>query len=287
MDISKTTAAGNSSVMPLGSSSTPMVTGASQPFSTVFAASNPNAQSASASSPSIVSAPSLLTTASASHAARPSVKQFMDKTGLNFSDAAQLIYGVVGSNTDTRDWSAIMASSDPATTARQATAALYQQANPPVNPVGTYMNSNDTVASSGNFAVRMLTDPQLNPDGSKKILDSGLKLVDSAGLILRDAGSSPQQIAKNAWIFGLDTAPLSTLTSAAATVSPQLEKAVQDAPSVQISSLGAITPMAKPIARPQVTAAILQQRHLNRLNAHLHNPPVTRHYAQLRGHIPS
>jgi hypothetical protein len=183
---------------------------------------------------------SLLTTAEASHASRPFLNDFMNKTGLNFSDAGQLLYAVVGSNTDTRDWSAIMSSSDPVTTARQATAEMYGQVNPPVNPSGTYMKPADTVDKAGNFAVRLLIDPQLNPDGSKKILDSGVKLVDNAGLILRDAGSTPEQIAKNAWLFGFDTAPLSTLATAAGTISSSLEAAVQAVPSVKISNLGDI-----------------------------------------------
>ena len=66
-----------------------------------------------------------LSTAEASDASRPNVKQFMDRSGAEFLDASELIYGVVGSNTDVRDWAAIMASADPISAARQATAQMY------------------------------------------------------------------------------------------------------------------------------------------------------------------
>ena len=59
------------------------------------------------------------------------------------------------------------------------------------------------------------------------MLDQGLKLIDAQGLLLRDAGSNPETIARNAWLFGLDTQPLAKLAQAAATVSPELGRAVQ------------------------------------------------------------
>ena len=59
-----------------------------------------------------------LTTPEASNASRPNVKEFMDLAGAQFLDASELIYGVVGSNTDVRDWTAIMASKDPISAAR-------------------------------------------------------------------------------------------------------------------------------------------------------------------------
>ena len=46
---------------------------------------------------------------------------------------------------------------------------------------------------------------------------------------MRDAGSSPKTIARNAWLFGSDTQPLAKLASACATVSADLGRAVQQA----------------------------------------------------------
>lgn len=59
------------------------------------------------------------------HLARPSIKEFMDATGVDFNTASNTLYGNIGANLDTRNWSAIMASSNPAEAARQATAQMY------------------------------------------------------------------------------------------------------------------------------------------------------------------
>jgi hypothetical protein len=166
---------------------------------------------------------SWLTTAETSQAQRPSIKEFMDRSKAPFLDASELIYGVVGSNTDVRDWSAIMASEDPISAARQATGQMYGRTDITPRTNAAYMGASDTVAKEGNFAVRLLKDED------NKVLDQGLKLIDAQGLLLRDAGSNPETIARNAWLFGFDTQPLAKLAQAAATVSPDLGRAVQQA----------------------------------------------------------
>lgn len=168
-------------------------------------------------------AKSWLTTAEAAQASRPNVKEFMDRAGAKFLDASELIYGVVGSNTDVRDWSAIMASDDPISAARQATGQMYGRTDITPRTDATYMGASDTLAKAGNFAVRLLKD-ELN-----QIKDQGLKLIDAQGLLLRDAGTSPETIARNAWLFGFDTQPLAKLAEAAATISADLGKAVAQA----------------------------------------------------------
>ena len=40
--------------------------------------------------------------------AKPSVKDYMDATGVDFNTASDILYGSVGSNTDTRDWNTIL-----------------------------------------------------------------------------------------------------------------------------------------------------------------------------------
>lgn len=166
---------------------------------------------------------SWLTTAETSQAHRPNIKEFMDRSGAPFLDASELIYGVVGSNTDVRDWSAIMASEDPISAARQATGQMYGRTDITPRTNAAYIGASDTVAKEGNFAVRLLKDED------NKVLDQGLKLIDAQGLLLRDAGSNPETIARNAWLFGFDTQPLAKLAQAAATVSPDLGRAVQQA----------------------------------------------------------
>lgn len=56
---------------------------------------------------------------------RPTIGDFMNKAGVDFRTAASMLHGVVGSNQDTRDWAAIMASDDPLTASRQATYDMY------------------------------------------------------------------------------------------------------------------------------------------------------------------
>ena len=198
-------------------------------------------------------APSLLTTASASRASRPDVKTFMDATGASLNVATQLVYGVIGSNTDLRDWSSIMASKDPVSAARSATAALYAGSDNPPNLSGTYMDSTDTLGKAGNFAVRLKLDNKQN------IVDSGVKLIDNKGLILRDGGGSAQEIAQNAWFFGFDVAPVAQLQSAAAQISPALASAVQNASSIKISSLGELLSPATAAQTSTVPAPTVAQ----------------------------
>jgi len=55
---------------------------------------------------------------------KPNMREMMN-AGLSTKDASEMLYGVVGSNKDTRNWDAIMASDDIATTARAATNQMY------------------------------------------------------------------------------------------------------------------------------------------------------------------
>ena len=182
-----------------------------------------------------------LTTEANSSSSRPDVKTFIDATGTSLNVATQLLHGVVGSNTDLRDWSAIMSSKEPVAAARAATYALYAGTDNAINLAGNYMDGNDTIAKSGNFAIRLEFDQNQNfNEGNlrQNIRDAGLKLVDGKGLILRDAGINAEDIAKNAWLFGFDVNSVSKLQSHAEKLFPLLASAIQDAPSVKISTLG-------------------------------------------------
>jgi hypothetical protein len=171
-----------------------------------------------------------LTTPEASNASSPNVKEFMDLAGAQFLDASELIYVVVGSNTDVRDWTAIMASEDPITAARQATGQMYGRTDITPRTDASYMGKSDTLAKEGNFAFRLLKDKQDN------VVDQGLKLIDAQGLLLRDAGNTPETIARNAWLFGFDTQPLAKLAVAASTFSADLGQAVQQASNMSTSN---------------------------------------------------
>lgn len=164
---------------------------------------------------------SWLTSAQASDASRPSVKAFMDRAGVGFLDASEMIYGVVGSNTDVRDWASIMASPDPVSAARQATGQMYGRTDGPVRSDAHYISPQDTVARAGHFAVR-----EVKAEGAQ-VAYQGVDLIDAQGLLLRGAGSTPEAIARNAWLFGFDTQPLAGLVDAAQSLSADLGKAVQ------------------------------------------------------------
>lgn len=166
---------------------------------------------------SSTSTTSLLTTAQLSAQSRPNIKQFMDKSGADCRDSCELVYGVIGANTDTRNWEAIMASPDPLRAAREATGAMYASASGE-RADAVYLSATDTLAQSGNFALRQAKDE----DG--KIIDQGLKLIDSQGLLLRDAGTSAESIQRNAWLFGFDTQALDGLVAKASAISDTLPK---------------------------------------------------------------
>ena len=166
----------------------------------------------------------LVNNSSVARDSRPNMKQFMDATGASAAVASEMLYGVIGSNSDLRNWDAIMASSNPVEAARAATRQLY-------NSNLTYelgqdsrfgtvdyieavaeqsVNIETLVAQSGNFALSE-TDGRAHID-----------LTTSTGLLLRGAGSSAEQIGRTAWLFGFDTDDQVGLLDQAAELDPKL-----------------------------------------------------------------
>lgn len=166
------------------------------------------------------SQPTLLTDADSAKNARPNIKEFMDKTGATFEDASEIVYGVIGSNTDTRNWSAIMNSTDPMTMARQATGLMYNQPTSLTDKTNPSNESMKIVAQSGNFTLNQHHDDEGN------ITYQGIGLSDSQGNLLRSVGSSAEQIQRNAWLFGFDTQPLQNLIEPAKTMSNDIVTAI-------------------------------------------------------------
>ena len=154
-----------------------------------------------------------------SRAARPNMREFMDATGASSQDASELLYGVIGSNGDYRDWGAIMASDNPIDAARAATGQLY-------NSSLSYELVNDasygTPAFADELAAKSLTDETtLGKQGNFALHatddTSSLMAVSSSGLLLRGAGSSQEQIERTAWLFGFTTEGLGSLADKAET----------------------------------------------------------------------
>jgi len=161
----------------------------------------------------------LVTNLGTARAARPNMREFMDATGANSQNASELLYGVIGSNGDYRDWGAIMASDNPIDAARAATGQLYNSnlTYELVNGVSygtddyaaelaeSSLADETTLGKQGNFAIHAAEDT------------SSLMAVSSSGLLLRGAGSSQEQIERTAWLFGFSTEGLGVLASKAET----------------------------------------------------------------------
>jgi len=155
-----------------------------------------------------------------SRATRPNMLEFMNATGADVTDSSELLYGVVGSNADYRDWSAIMATDNPVDAARAATAQLYgSDLDYQMRTDASYgtpqfaatlaassLSDATTLGKTDNFALH-------SAEGS-----TSLVAVSSTGLILRGAGSTQEQIERTAWLFGFSTEGLGALASKAETI---------------------------------------------------------------------
>ncbi len=130
---------------------------------------------------------------------RPSVADFMSAAGVDADTASETIYGVMGSNRDYRDWTKILASADPLTSARQATAAMYNSDLPYAATASGPPSPYTVKAQSGNFA--------WVDNGVRE----GLYIVDSKGAVLRGVSFNPDAILRQAESFGLDTSKLADL----------------------------------------------------------------------------
>lgn len=181
---------------------------------------------------------------------KPSSGVFAEMAGIDEDVAVSILHGVVGSNIDTRDWGAIMASDDPLTAARQATAAMY--GTPPGEGVVQTTNpaTGQPRLQSGNFAMdRVPVDSTVSSYGQgesavpvARETQPALFLVDREGTVLRNAGDSAAQVTRNAWLFGFDTAPLRELASALQGTAPQLAAQLNEASDVVLSRQGPPAP---------------------------------------------
>jgi hypothetical protein len=140
-------------------------------------------------------------------AARPNMKEFMDATGASAANASELLYGVIGSNADLRDWSKIMSSGNPVDAARAATRQLYNSDKDYalVNHAdyGTARFA-DTLAESSLSSKTVLSRAGNFADIATGADTSATMAVSSTGLLLRGAGSTQEQIERTAWLFGFD-----------------------------------------------------------------------------------
>jgi hypothetical protein len=140
------------------------------------------------------------------HVGKPNIKEFMDATGSDFQTARDVLYGTIGSNTDLRDWQAIMASSTPLADARASTAAMYDQ----TGSTSTEKYKPDTskvLAQSGHLAIVDVTSNEPNAKPTESFI-----LTDGMGNQLTSFGNADDFLARSA-NFGFDgNRELSALT---------------------------------------------------------------------------
>ena len=149
----------------------------------------------------------LVDSQSAATTARPNMKEFMDATGASASNASELLYGVIGSNADMRNWSKIMSSGNPVDAARAATRQLYNSDKDYalVNHAdyGTVRFA-DTLAESSLSSKTVLSRAGNFADIATGADTRTTMAVSSTGLLLRGAGATQDQINRTAWLFGFD-----------------------------------------------------------------------------------
>ena len=146
------------------------------------------------------------TTASVS-ADKPSTAEFAAAAKTDALTASNVLYGVIGSNTDVRDWKVIMSSQNPLATARALTSAMYNSGSKAYLASGATrpQDRKDTtvLASSGNFAFYKEIVPGVG-------VNYVLALVDANGYQLTSA-ANPDVLKKHILNFGFNKSDLSTM----------------------------------------------------------------------------
>lgn len=130
---------------------------------------------------------------------KPNIREFMQATGVDFTTASSTLYGVIASNGDYRDWSAIMAADNPLAAARAATGAMYSSDSPYLSAGSKTLPADAIKAQAGHFA-------WVEMEGKKN-----LWLLDGNNAPLRLLNLDAPSLLRTARDFGIDTAPLSEL----------------------------------------------------------------------------
>ena len=141
-------------------------------------------------------------------AKRPNLRDFMNMTKLDFYDANEILYGVIGANSDLRNWAKIIDSENPVDAARAATGQLYNsEKNYEMKKHQSYgTESYSAVVNAHSLTTQNVlrrTQNFANIETSNGTTET--LAVTRSGLILRGAGSTQEQIEKTAWLFGFST----------------------------------------------------------------------------------
>lgn len=172
---------------------------------------------------------------------KPSIKEFMDKTGASIDEAIDLIYGVIGSNADYRDWTKIMSSESPIEAARTATGQNYTLAP----------NIKSSGSDSGSLKP---TDRRVNDhlyigeNGEYIITAKDCTILSVLSSAATDAGAI-----KEAKRFGLDISEALKATEETDIV--DTEAASSDVMSTMQTTVPQATPQKQPSQTGQIAAA--------------------------------
>ncbi len=150
---------------------------------------------------------------------KPNIKELMDISGINFDDASSILYGVVGSNEDTRDWNKILTSSDVLKTAKEETNLMYNKAVDETNPYQSTLEmetgenpvKKHQDIQEGNF--RYLQTSRAKEDVKLEAVSDKIYLAASNGTLLRYAGDTPEEVYDNIDAFGFSYEPLKALAA--------------------------------------------------------------------------
>ena len=144
---------------------------------------------------------------------KPSVKELMGFTNMSFEDASSILYGVVGSNEDTRDWNKILTSSDVLKTAKEETAKMYNGYTAPLEEVVDETDEKPVKKTIDvqEGKIKFLQTTQTNEELGVDVVSDSLYLAASNGLLLRSAGNTPKQILDSLDAFGFSVEPLKNL----------------------------------------------------------------------------
>jgi len=170
-------------------------------------------------------------------ATKPNMREFMDATGVDAGTASELLYGVVGANRDTRDWSSIMSASDPVAAASQATGAMYASPEATRDTLASGRYATIAPSSGAPSLVRYSTDGQ-----------DMFALVAADGTPLRAGFRSEDQARAQGRLFGI-TGDVAT----GQYVAPRIPEVAQAA-QMPGASQAAQTPMS--LAAPAASQAL-------------------------------
>jgi len=147
---------------------------------------------------------------------KPNMREMMN-AGLSTKDASEMLYGVVGANTDTRNWDSIMASDNILSAAQQATGQMYSNDAATANTIG---RSTTDIDLQGKSDATEYARVEGSFDGPSIVeTPNGFAIVAANGLVMRGGFRTKEQAQKQGVNFGVgaDTTATNLVTGTGTT----------------------------------------------------------------------